>query len=219
MEFGFALVPVLAGYWLLTRTHLLKHPYETKTHHRVVFEPAVAGAGLLAASWLLAIALAPPFAEGSALACLGNVWRTIIPFENAAVLVLTVVIALAIPPIVNRKVNPVAAENRWAAVNETDRGRILRESFEQGELVEILLRDGQSHIGIVGHSPRPGFEGDISLAPELSGYRDPATRQLVLNTSYDHAGDSFRIVCLVDHIASISHFAPDWPQIRWEIPP
>lgn len=54
MQFGFALVPVLAGYWLLTRTHLFKHPYDTKTHHRVVFEPAIVGGGLLIVSWVLA---------------------------------------------------------------------------------------------------------------------------------------------------------------------
>lgn len=61
MEFGFALVPVLAGYWFLTGTHLLKHPYESKTHHRVIFEPAIVGGVLLVISWSLATILAHVF--------------------------------------------------------------------------------------------------------------------------------------------------------------
>ena len=54
MQFGFALAPVRAGYWLLTRTHLFKHPYDSKTHHCLVFEPAIVGGGLLIVSWVLA---------------------------------------------------------------------------------------------------------------------------------------------------------------------
>ena len=217
MEFGFALVPVLAGYWLLTRTHLLKHPYETKTHHRVVFEPALAGAALLVVSWILVSAVAPLFAEGAILACMGDLWRKLFPFPHASVLALTVMIALAFPPLVNRKVDHVTAENRWAAVNETTRGRLLRESFEQGTLLEVVLCDGRSHIGIVGNSPRPGFEGDIALAAEISGFRDPVTRKLVVNTAYDEADDTFRIICLIDQVVSVSDFDPESPHIDWNV--
>ena len=217
MELGFALVPVLAGYWLLTRTHLLKHPYETKTHHRVVFEPAAVGAALLVVSWISVSALSPMFADGAVLACVGDLWRKLFPFQHASVLALTVVLGLAFPPLVNRKVDQVTAENRWAAVNETTRGRLLRESFEQGTLLEIVLCDGRSYIGIVGNSPRPGFEGDIALAVEISGFRDPATRKLVVNTAYDEADETFRIICLIDQIVSVSDFDPDSPNIDWDV--
>ena len=43
MHYEVALVPVLAGYWLITHTNLFSHPYGSKTYHRVFFDPAVAG--------------------------------------------------------------------------------------------------------------------------------------------------------------------------------
>lgn len=203
-EFGLALVPVLAGYWLLTHTHLLKHPYETRTHHRVFFEPAVAGGGLLFVAWLVAGALAPVFDPGGTLGWAGDLWRALFGFEHSAVLALTVTFALAFPPLVNWKINALTAENRWALHNETVRGRILRESLEQGVLVEVHLRGGQSHIGFVSTSPRPDFEGDFALAPELSGHRDPVTHKLIITSEYDDQPATFRIVCLLDKVAFLS---------------
>ena len=120
-EFGLALVPVLAGYWLLTRTHLLKHPYERKTHHRVFFEPAVVGGGLLIVSWVLTAMLGGIFEADGVLGCVGRLWGRVFPYEHAGVLALTVAFATAIPPMINRKVDAVDAANRWALANESTR--------------------------------------------------------------------------------------------------
>lgn len=218
MEFGFTLVPVLAGYWLLTRTHVLEHRYASKTHHRVVFEPAIAGGVLLVVSWILASMLAGVFAGDGLLGHVGAGWQKVAPFDHAGVLALTVVLATSIPPIINCKFDAVAAANRWAVVNESDRGRLLRESFEKGRLVEVSLSDGQSHVGFVGTSPRSDFEGDLFLAPELSGYRDTQTRKLVITTEYDDQDDDFRIVSLLDRVVSVSHFDPDSRYVEWAIP-
>ena len=113
-QFGLALVPVLAGYWLLTRTHLFKHPYESKTHHRVFFEPAVVGGTLLIVSWLLAATLTPAFEHGGSLVYVGDIWRKLFGFEHSAVLALTVALSLAISRLVNWKYDALTAENRWA---------------------------------------------------------------------------------------------------------
>ena len=217
-QFGLALVPVLAGYWLLTRTHLFKHPYESKTHHRVFFEPAVVGGTLLIVSWLLAATLAPAFEHGGSLVYVGDIWRKLFGFEHSAVLALTVALSLTISLLVNWKYDALTAENRWAVTNETMRGRILRESLEEGILVEVLLNSRQSHIGFVSTSPRPDFEGDFALAPELSGYRHPTTHKLVITTEYDDQPQEFRIVCLADEVTSVSHFDPESPYIDWAIP-
>ena len=218
VEFGFTLVPVLAGYWLLTRTHILKHPYESKTHHRVIFEPAIAGGVLLVVSWVLAFMLADVFAGEGLLGHVGAWWQKVAPFDHAGVLALTVAIAITIPPIINWRLDAVTAANRWAVVNESDRGRLLRESFERGRLVEVSLSDGQSHVGFVGTSPRSDFEGDLFLAPELSGYRDTQTRKLAITTEYDDQGDDFRIVSLLEKVISVSHFDPDSRYVEWAIP-
>ena len=66
-------------------------------------------------------------------------------------------------------------------------------------------------------SPRSDFEGDLFLAPELSGYRDTQTRKLVITTEYDDQGDDFRIVCLLEKVISVSHFDPDSRYAEWAI--
>lgn len=216
MHFEFALVPVLAGYWVLKRTHLLKHAYEQKTHYRVFFEPALAGGSLLAVAWLLARLLGVFFVQGSSLACIGDVWRSVAPFDHAAVLLLTVVLALVIPPIVNNSVSKEDAANRWAVENETARGKILRESFEEGALVQVSLANGQFYIGFVEGEPTADFEGDVALAPELSGYRNNE-HALIITTEYEEQDDDFRVVLLSDEMTSVSHFDPFSRYAEWNI--
>lgn len=218
-QFGLALVPVLAGYWLLTRTHLFKGPYETKTHHRVFFEPAMVGGALLVVSWFLAALMAPLFEDGTSLASVAQAWNKLFGFNHSAVLALTVALAFTISFLVNLKVNATDAANRWALANETDRSRILRESLEMGVLVEVALKNGQSHVGFVGSfgtSPLD-LEGDLALVPELSGYRDPTTHRLVITPEYESAPNGFRIVCIPDEISSVSHFDPDSRYVDWHI--
>ncbi|MDE0192380.1 MAG: hypothetical protein OXQ90_13580 [Gammaproteobacteria bacterium] len=218
MHFGFALVPVLAGYWVLKRTHLLKHAYEQKTHYRVFFEPALVGGSMLIAAWLVARLFGVFFEPTASLACVGDLWRSIAPFDHAAVLLLTVAFALAIPPAVNHVVNKKDAANRWAVENETARGKMLRGSLEQGNLVEVTLSNGQSYIGFVEGASTTDFEGDIALAPELSGYRDAETHKLVITAEYESQDDDYRVVLLLDEMASVSNFDPLNRYVEWNLP-
>ena len=96
---------------------------------------------------------------------------------------------------------------------------MLRVAFEQGQLVEVVLANGQAFVGFVTTSPAvAGFEGDLALAPELSGHRDPVTHRLSLTTHYDDVEDDFRIVLLLDELTAISHFDPASPFVDWNVP-
>ena len=233
MQYEVALIPVLAGYWVIKRTHLLKHAYSRQTDYRTFFDPAVTGGALLAISWTLIKLLGYLFGPNGPLACLnlfsggdsfvlgGELWQSLIPsFPNAPVLLGTLFLALAIPGIVNRKWREDEAGHRWALENETEKGRLLRESIEQGSLVEVALASGRSVVGLAASdmAPHHGFEGHISLSPELSGYRDPKTHKLVITAEYEGQGDDFRVILLVDETASVSHFDPDSPYLEWRIP-
>lgn len=233
MQYEVALVPVLAGYWVLKRTHLLKHAYSRQTDYRAFFDPALTGGALLAISWTLTKLFIYLFGPNGALACLnlfsggfrtafgGELWRSLIPpFKYAPVLVCTMLLALAIPTVVNFKWREDEAGHRWALENETEKGRLLRESIEEGSLVEVALATGRSVVGLTASdmAPHHGFEGHISLSPQLGGYRDPKTHRLVITAEYADQDDDFRVVLLVDETASVSHFDPDSPYVEWRIP-
>lgn len=86
--------------------------------------------------------------------------------------------------------------------------------------MEVTLTNGRSVIGFTASDmpPHQGLEGHISLSPELSGYRDPTTHSLIINAEYEAQDDNFRVILLVDEIASVSHFDPDSPYLEWRIP-
>ena len=218
--FELALVPVLAGYLLLSQTHLYRHVYAQKTHHRVFFDPALVGVILLSLAWVIAWVLdVTLFARSES--CSGvlcypfdrNDWKILLP--------ITGILALSITVFTNRIVeDEKGAAYRWALQNETVRGRILRKSYEEGIFIEIMLKGGRSIIGITdGGQGTPDFEGDIALIPILSGYRDSTSQQLIINTQNKiENNDDIRIVLRLDHITSISHFDPDSSDIKWEVP-
>lgn len=219
MQFEFALVPILAGYLFLTRTHLFKYAYKPKTHHRVFFEPAIAGGGLLLVAWFLTKMLGGFFEDVGSPDSVGSLWRRMFPFDNADVLGLTIILSVTIPPIINARVSDKDAANRWALESETARGRLLREAFEKGRLVEVVLANGQAFVGFVGRTPRPSdFEGDVALAPQLSGFRDDEKHRLVVTTEYDEQGDDFRVVLMLGEMTFVSDFDPRSRYIDWDLP-
>ena len=219
MQLELALVPILAGYLFLTQTHLFKYAYKPKTQHRVFFEPAIAGGGLFLVASLLTQVLGELLDFWGTSASIEGLWQTMFPFDKADVLVMTVVLSIAIPPILNWRVSDEDAANRWALKNESARGRMLREAFENGKLVEVVLTHGQSFVGFVGRTPRySDFEGDMALAPQLSGYRHEATHRLVVTTEYDDQGDDFRVVLMLDEVTFVSDFDPRSRYIDWDIP-
>ena len=148
---------------------------------------------------------------------MGKIWRDIAPFDDAAILALTVLLAMVVPFVVNRLFGETEAANRWATKNETARGKILREALEQGVLVEVSTANRQSVVGFI-ENETPDFEGDISLSPELSGHRHPTTDALVITAEYESAGDDFRVVLLAKDATSVRHFDPDSPYVKWEFP-
>ena len=87
--------------------------------------------------------------------------------------------------------------------------------MEEGKLVEVVLAGGESHIGIVGTSPSFDFEGDVALAPALSGYRDSETHKLFITTDYAEQDDDFRIVALLHKVISVRHFDPSSSNAVW----
>ena len=233
MQYEVALVPVLAGYWVLKRTHLLKHAYSRQSDYRAFFDPAVTGGTLLAASWILIRAASYSVDHNESLASFVALVKSVLPtfvvdlaanllplFDHAPVLVGTILLALSIPLAANLWWGEDTAGNRWALENETAKGRLLRESLEEGSLVEVSSSNGRSVIGwaTTDTAPHHGLEGHVSLSPQLSGYRDPQTHKLVITAEYANTGDDFRIVLLVEDTATVSHFDPESPYTEWRIP-
>ena len=207
MNTSLLVVPALAGYWVLSRTYILDFVVDRHVGYRFIFETALAGLGILAAAHFL-VRVASHFLPWVAGLEDGKcAWA---PFEHAATLATMVVIALAIPPLVNWKI-PAAAARR-APVEESRFGWLPRESLEKGLLVEISTTTRKSYIGFVlGEDPQ-GWEQDVALLPVLSGYRDPESVRLRITANYSRLPaellQNYAVTIATKEIVSISRFDP-----------
>ncbi|MCY4531329.1 MAG: hypothetical protein OXC84_03195 [Gammaproteobacteria bacterium] len=111
------------------------------------------------------------------------------------------------------------AGRRWASINETERGKILRESFEIPIIVEVLMDNGQCFIGSasVDHTALD-YEGDVTFEPWMCGNRDNQTNQLTVNNLYYPNQSMARVVLMVEKMKSVSLFNPKVNDIKWNVP-
>ena len=110
------------------------------------------------------------------------------PFDDALFFLVTVMLAVAIPPITNL-VTRNRTDNHYAKAAARDGGNltewIIQEALGDKALIEISTKRGKSYIGLpqfVGSPVR--WENDVVLLPLFSGYRKTETHQLVITADY-----------------------------------
>src|SRR5690242_6928345 len=62
--------------------------------------------------------------------------------------------------------------------------QLFRDSVNNGQPVQITLKNEKVYLGLVEKIPEPKKTNYIVLLPLFSGYRDKETKQMVLTTSY-----------------------------------
>ena len=215
MGLGALLFPALGGYLFLVLCHAMRHRVQQQPGYHLVFASAVVGALLFALG--LAIAIALDLGSNSRVAAvLGHV--SVDPrFGTAASATgLSFVLGLLCAAVGNLLCSKDAADRSAAERSGRMREVLLHDAMKAGELVEVSLRTGKSYVAmvlrIVGPQPR---DSDVALAPILSGYRHPETRELYLTTPYSPLlGDppdpdrlsELRVVVPISEIVSVRPF-------------
>lgn len=238
MGLGLLLVPVLAGYWLVTRLHYTRHPATRSSGYHVLFQSGLAGVGLFAIAYLIAFALRYYWPEA------GDKWDSLAPAQYSDAVVLSALLGVILPFAGNllygsrKAARPAAAETRalaslWrnssrkaarrAAAQSGDFIELLiANSIDRNQMVELSLRSGKSYIGLALESGIESIgESDISIVPTLSGYRDKDTQELTITTEYASvidktirgatsiASDDFQVVIPMSEIVSARTFIPE----------
>lgn len=204
------LLPVLAGYWFLSHTHVLKRAYNDKSNYELFFASAISGAVFLFLAWPVAIGLEYIAGRNAWLGWFGQKWGEFVPFRHSGAITVATCMAIASSVITNARIPDKEAAARWAAETESRMGWILRESLEQRRLVEVSLTNGKSYVGFVLEEDPGGWEQDLALLPVLSGYRNARTKRLVLTKNYAAAGPpalkNFGVVVPVKEVVSVCRF-------------
>ena len=180
MGFGLFLVPVLAGYWLLTRLHYTRYRSVRGLGYHVLFQSAIAGGFLFSISFFITTFVLNPYLPQA-----GERWQMYVAAPYSDAVALSVLLGLMLPVIVNpfygaEKASRVAAKRSGWLIES-----LIAESVESGQLIEVSLKSRKVYIGLALQSGiRMQGEPDVSLVPLASGYRHTDTQELRITTNY-----------------------------------
>ena len=224
MNLGLFLLPVLAGYLFLTNLYVTRSGVLRDSGYHLFFKSAIAGFGLGLLAYMIVFAL--EFYELR----IGDPWKSLLPsgvaFDHRhGASVLSVLLGLTIPLVINRFYGREKAERRTA----NERGDLIEllitESLDRSKPVELSLRNGKSYIGFALSSgmARPG-ESDVALVPTASGYRHKDSQELIITNNYervilkyfeseqensDALFEDFQVVIPMSEIISARIFVPE----------
>lgn len=155
--------------------HSLLLPRQSGYH--VVFQSAIAGVLLFFIARLFVV-LANTFTPAIA-----DFWKTFVPLDYSGTAAGTFILAALLPLVLNKSSRSGQFEARQQAAEAAGDqiSLIIDQAMLQGRFVELSLSSGKSYVG----SPIQGTfghrdSGDVALIPIASGYRDNATRDLVM---------------------------------------
>ncbi len=112
-------------------------------------------------------------------------WRSYAPFDHSGTIALSILLALAIPFLVNRFVDKSAMTARAARENGGLVEWTIRDCVNRKALIELSTRTCKSYIGFAREcGVATDGEASVSLIPFFSGYRRKDTRELVITTHY-----------------------------------
>lgn len=183
MELSGLLIPILGGYWLLTRIKSTRYWTYRQSGYHLFFHAAMWGVLLLIASWAIARVISIKFPMLP--------WKesTYIPFEYATLFLVTLSLAWLVPLAVNRLIYRKKTDDYFAKKAAKDDGNLvdwtIQEALNASVLVEVATKNGKSYVGLPQSiSPPVRRENDVVLLPLLSGYRNHETRELIITTDY-----------------------------------
>ena len=217
MDFGLYLVPVLSGYWLLTRLHYTNYNLVRASGYHVFFQSAIAGGFLFIFAQMI-IFLLRFYAADNTIFVSSALTSNSAPFIGSALS------GLVLPLVGNRFYDRKKSAAHIAEKNGYRLDLLLAQSVEDQEFVELSLKNRKSYTGlIIGSEITRHGEPDIALIPLASGYRDKDTLELEITTDYTPAlkksiegvsglqHEDFQIVISRNEVVSARIFHPDVP--------
>lgn len=192
------LLPTIAGYLVLVRLDYSKPRVLKASGYNVAFLSAATGVLLFSLAWTLLFILDSSYSVEL------DLEAVLEPLEkkDGSFLVqaycLTFLLALLAPSAIDypwrylascvgRVPGPRDLGERRAAESSGDAiGRLLQDAADTGKYVQLNLASGKVYVGhpATRLDAHGGFDRDAALIPIVSGYRDPSSRELQLDTDY-----------------------------------
>jgi len=166
------ILPLVGGYYILTRCYIFKFHQQRLEKQRLVFEAVLVGIGLMVFTYALRLVFNSVFSE----------WlleiHTYSPFNQPFALTSLTSLALAI--FGSEVFNKISGDVYWIKKSIKDVGNelenILKYSFEQESLLLITLNNDKVYIAWIKELPIPSKSPYVRVLPAISGFRSKEKR-------------------------------------------
>ena len=179
MGLGLLLIPSLGGYWFLQRANFTRFEIYRLSGYHLLFRSALAGIVLGSLAHLITLLLNDIEPQ------IRSFWYAYIPVDYIDTAVLSILLAVATPPVLNMFYSKEKAAKRTAEDYGDLIEMVIASAFERRKMIELSLKNRKSYIGVVLHrSITKRGRSDVTLLPTASGYRSEDTLELRLTTNY-----------------------------------
>lgn len=217
MPWNLLILPLIGGYYILTRCYIFKFHQKRLDRERLIFESVLLGIGLMVATYLLRVII-EIFATD-----IVNVLYTYSPFDQQYFLTSLISVLLAI--LFTAIYNKISEDEKWIKKSIIDVGNefetLMKFSFEEESLLQFTLSNNKIYIAWVKELPIPSVSPYVRVIPAISGYRDEqkrtefTTHYLSVYASYIKEGivkyiDELNTDLIIDitDIVTVSNFDP-----------
>jgi hypothetical protein len=180
MPWNLLLLPLVAGYFFLTRSYFFKYRYRLLDKQRLLFESVIAATFFLVAAYVLALFLKPVL--NARQLALYLQYRPF-PYTGTAVLSLTIGVVLAYLP--NLFLSREKAMIESIRLHGTGLDKLVLEATLNPQQLCFTLENGKVYIGYPQSITDLLNQGTLSILPFFSGYRNEE-QDIIITTFYDN---------------------------------
>lgn len=179
MPWNLLILPLVGGYYILTRSFIFKFKQQRLDRQRLIFESILLAVSLA----ILAYSLRLFFLFFTPMYYLQfhDHLPLKIPFLGTSLL--SLVIGVAFSEKGNKLLDKEKYIKRAIKLVGNEFELMLKSSFSDGQLIQITLKNDKIYIGWVKELPIPSISNYIRIIPAISGFRNQE-RETFLTTHY-----------------------------------
>lgn len=217
MPWNLLILPLVGGYYILTRCYVFKFHQQRLEKQRLIFETVLIGIALMAFTYSIRVVL-----DSTSSNLLNQIHR-FSPFTQQYAL--TSLASLGFAVLSTELFNLISDDVSWIKKSIKDVGNelenILKYSFEQESLLLITLNNDKVYIAWIKELPIPSKSPYVRVLPAISGFRTEekrvrfTTHYLSVYSSYIKEGTvkyidelNTDLVLDISDIISVSNFDP-----------
>jgi hypothetical protein len=179
MPWNFLILPLIAGYYILTRSYFFKFEQQRLDTQRLVFESVLLSVGITIITYIIRL-----FVESVFPGIITFLYQFIpikAPYVGTAVF--TLLIAVMLSESSNLFLNKERSVRNAIKGVGNEFELMLASSFTEGLLLQFTLDNDKFYIAWVKELPIPSISSHIRVTPAISGYRN-AEKELVFTSQY-----------------------------------